>query len=77
MEDEMAKSNSRQYVLWGFHPNYGGPLGIVPIKISGGTLRQVRGDYAQRERDDGWTLGIYLEGDEPVGLRLQCAERFA
>lgn len=65
---------SKQYVLWGFHPSYSGPLGIVPIKISAGTLRQVNADRRQREGDGGWTLGIYLEGTEPEGLRAQCRE---
>jgi hypothetical protein len=68
-------TDTRTWVLWGFHPNYGGPLGIVPLKLSGGTLRRVRGDQTRREREGGWTLGIYEAGQAPVGLRIQCRER--
>lgn len=73
---QTVESATRRYVLWGFHPNYGGPRGILPIKISVGTLRQVRADHSQRKAEGGWTLGIYLVGDEPEGLRLQCQEKY-
>lgn len=67
-----AKIEPREWVLWGFHLRYTGPLGVVPIKLSGGTLRQVRADRNRRDAEGGWTLGIYKSGDEPVGLREQC-----
>jgi hypothetical protein len=67
-------STTTTYVLWGFHPSYGGPLGIVPIKLSAGTLRQVRSDRARREREGGWSLGIYHSGHAPEGFRTQCRE---
>lgn len=57
-----------EWTLWGSHPLY---VDGLPIKISIGTLREVRASWRQRERDGGWLLAIYRWGTEPVGLREQ------
>jgi hypothetical protein len=57
-----------EWTLWGSHPAYADGL---PIKISIGTLREVRAARRQRERDGDWLLAIYRWGIEPVGLREQ------
>jgi hypothetical protein len=64
-----------EWVLWGFHPSYNGPMGVVPIKLAGGNRRSVNASRASRLReDDRWTLAVYPAGAEPVGLRILCRE---
>lgn len=61
------------YVLWGYHPRLKGPLGVVPIKLSGGDLGQVKAARRRYEHDyPGMKTGIYRSGDAPEGLRAQC-----
>lgn len=60
-------------VLWGFHPAYTGPLGVVPIALTSGPL--VETGRRMRERDGGWVLGIYQADKAPMELRDQCRQR--
>jgi hypothetical protein len=61
---------SKDFVLWGFHPAY---CDGIPIKLTGGALRSLRGEQSSRERE-GFTCGIYAEGTAPTGLRLQAEQ---
>lgn len=46
-----ARRTRGEFVLWGTHPAYGN----VPIKISGGTARECRGELRRRKSDGGWS----------------------
>lgn len=61
-----------ELTLWGSHPAY---VDGEPIKLTIGTLGEVRASQRQRERDGGWLLAIYKWGTEPVGLREQVKAR--
>lgn len=62
------------YMLWAFTPKLKGRDGsVVPIKIAGGTMREVKSRQKSFMRDypDAVT-SIYASGVAPVGLRAQC-----
>lgn len=61
------------YMLWGYHPRLRGPAGMIPVKLSGGSLRQCAAAGRRWTRDyPGIKLGTYPTGAAPIGLRLQC-----
>lgn len=65
-------SAATEYVLWGFHPRYSGPAGVIPIRLESGSKRECNAEHKYRTKLGGWTLGIYASGDYPLGLALQC-----
>jgi hypothetical protein len=65
-------SPATDYVLWGFHPRYTGPAGVIPIRLAAGNLRECNAAQRTRTAEGSWTLGIYAQSDYPLGLALQC-----
>lgn len=65
--------SATEFVLWGFNARIGYPFNI-PLKLTGGTVKHCRAERSCYPKSAGWSLGIYRQGDAPVGLRLQ-AER--
>jgi hypothetical protein len=52
--------SAQEYVLWGSHPSYADG---VPIRLTGGTVRECRTEKRWRESDGGWTLSIRKAGE--------------
>jgi hypothetical protein len=67
-----TKPLAKEFVLWGFHPRYTGPAGVVPIRLAAGTMRDCNTEHKYRTGLGGWTLGIYAKDTYPLGLALQC-----
>jgi len=67
-----ATYSAKEFVLWGFHPRYSGPAGVIPIRLARGTQRECNAASKVRTSEGSWTLGIYHIGDYPLGLALQC-----
>ena len=64
------------WVLWGFHPKYGGEDGYpYPIRLAIGSERECNGEYARRKKQ-GWVMGRYRQGVRPAGLIALCDEAY-
>ena len=56
------KAKDKEFVLWGRHASYSDGAWI---KVSGGTLRQCRGDWKRLAKEGGWKLVILVKGSHP------------
>jgi hypothetical protein len=55
------KDKKPPLVLWGFHPAHGN----IPLKLEEHSAAALK-----RRKAEGWTCGVYREGDAPTGLSL-------